>query len=118
MAITVKNAIRVLQRLCFKITDPEKQQGLIVYNDAFDLSIHALEQSIWHGVDESPSKKVGDDGYRGYLLIVDHLYYAIGDYTTDKYNTVPCFHVDGEYEPDVTAWMELPEQPELMKEKS
>lgn len=64
----------------------------------------------WIPVTEEPPLKVGDDGYSGYLVYANG-YYEVADYTTDKFDNVPCFHVDGEYEPGVTHWMPLPEPP-------
>lgn len=65
----------------------------------------------WIPVTEEPPLKVGDDGYNGYLVYTNG-YYEVADYTTDKLDNVPYFHVNGEYEPDVTHWMPLPEPPE------
>lgn len=65
----------------------------------------------WIPVTETPPLKVGEDGYNGYLVYANG-YYAVADYTTDKFDNVPYFHVDGEYEPDVTHWMPLPTPPE------
>ena len=64
----------------------------------------------WIPVTEEPPLKVGDDGYNGYLVYADG-YYEVADYTTDKFDCVPYFHVDGEYEPGVTHWMQLPQPP-------
>ena len=64
----------------------------------------------WIPVTEKPPLKVGDDGYNGYL-VYSNGYYEVADYTTDKFDNVLHFHVDGEYEPDVTHWMPLPEPP-------
>lgn len=64
----------------------------------------------WIPVTEKPPLKVGDDGYNGYLVYANG-YYEVADYTTDKLDDVQYFYVDGEYEPDVTHWMPLPEPP-------
>jgi hypothetical protein len=64
----------------------------------------------WIPVTEEPPLKVGDDGYNGYLVYANG-YYEVADYTTDKFDNVPYFRVDGEYEPDVTHWMPLPDPP-------
>ena len=64
----------------------------------------------WIPVTETPPLKVGDDGYNGYLIYANG-YYAVADYTTDKFDNVPYFHVNGEYEPDVTHWQPLPDPP-------
>jgi hypothetical protein len=64
----------------------------------------------WIPVTEEPPLKVGDDGYNGYLVYANG-YYEVADYTTDKLDNVPYFHVNGEYEPDVTHYMPLPEPP-------
>ena len=61
-------------------------------------------------VTEEPSLKVGDNGYNGYLVYANG-YYEVADYTTDKFDNVPYFHVDGEWEPDVTHYMPLPPPP-------
>ena len=64
----------------------------------------------WIPVTKEPPLKVGDDGYNGYLVYANG-YYEVADYTTDKFDNVPYFHVNGEYEPDVTHYMPLPETP-------
>lgn len=64
----------------------------------------------WIPVTKQPPLKVGDEGYTGYLIFANG-HYEIADYTTDKFDNVPYFHVNGEYEPDVTHWMELPAPP-------
>lgn len=66
--------------------------------------------SRWIPVTEKPPLKVGDDGYNGYLVYANG-YYEVADYTTDKFDNAPYFYVDGEYEPDVTHYMPLPEPP-------
>ena len=59
----------------------------------------ALDQiPRWIPVTEEPPRKVGDEGYRGYLIFANG-YYEVADYTVDKVDNVPYFHVDGEYEP-------------------
>lgn len=63
----------------------------------------------WISVEDAlPKKKVGDEGYNGYLVLSDGEY-QIADFTHDKYmQTAYEFHVDGEYDPNITHWMELP----------
>lgn len=84
--------------------------------DAIEGLSHAVDQmtewrkNLWIPVTEEPPLKVGDDGYNGYLVYANG-YYEVADYTTDKFDNVPYFYVDGEYEPDVTHWMPLPEPP-------
>jgi hypothetical protein len=68
------------------------------------------DEHRWIPVTEEPPLKVGDDGYNGYLVYANG-YYEVADYTTDKFDNVPYFHVNGEYEPDVTHYMPLPEPP-------
>lgn len=68
------------------------------------------DEHRWIPVTEEPPLKVGDDGYNGYLVYANG-YYEVADYTTDKFDNVPYFHVNGEYEPDVTNYMPLPEPP-------
>lgn len=72
------------------------------------------DSSRWVPVTEEPPLKVGDDGYNGYLVYANG-YYEVADYTTDKFDNVPYFHVNGEYETGVTHFMPLPEPP---KEKT
>lgn len=72
-------------------------------------TLYAYEHP-WIPVTEEPPLKAGDDGYNGYLVYADG-YYEVADYTTDKFDNVPYFYVDGEYEPDVTHWMPLPAPP-------
>lgn len=66
--------------------------------------------SDWIPVTEEPPLKVGDDGYNGYLVYANG-YYEVADYTTDKFDNAPYFHVNGEYEPNVTHYMQLPKPP-------
>lgn len=68
------------------------------------------DEHRWIPVTEKPPLKVGDDGYNGYLIYANG-YYEVADYTTDKFDNVPYFYVNGEYEQDVTHWMLLPEPP-------
>lgn len=74
--------------------------------------IQSYEESKprWIPVTEEPPLKVGDDGYNGYLIYANG-YYEVADYTTDKFDNSPYFHVNGEYEPGVTHFMPLPEPP-------
>ena len=64
----------------------------------------------WRSVVEAPPTRVGDDGYTGYLVYSDG-YIQTADYTIDGFDDVPYFHVNGEYEPNVTHWMPLPRPP-------
>lgn len=81
---------------------------------AYQMMAEAYEAQVtkqeWIPVTEKPPLKVGDDGYNGYLVYANG-YYAVADYTTDKIDDVPYFYMDGEYDPDVTHWMPLPEPP-------
>lgn len=74
--------------------------------------IEKLQKMIprWIPVTEEPPLKVGEDGYTGYFVYANG-HVEIADYTTDKFDNVPYFYVDGEYEPDVTHWMPQPEPP-------
>ena len=78
--------------------------------DAIEVLSKKENTTHWIPVTEEPPLKVGDDGYNGYLVYANG-YYEVADYTTDKFDNVPYFHVNGEYEPDVTHWMPLPEPP-------
>ena len=69
-----------------------------------------IPEHEWIPVTKEPPLKVGDDGYNGYLVYANG-YYEVADYTTDKFDNVPYFHVNGEYEPNVTHWMPLPQPP-------
>ena len=69
-----------------------------------------LSKPRWIPVTEEPPLKVGDDGYNGYLVYANG-HYEVADYETDKFDNVPYFHVNGEYEPDVAHYMPLPEPP-------
>ena len=80
----------------------------------FKRAADAIEELLaavpkWISVEERlPKKKVGDEGYVGYLVLSDGEH-QIADFTNDKYmQTAYEFHVDGEYDPNVTHWMELP----------
>ncbi len=78
--------------------------------EAYDLAISALSRDRWISVEETPPKKVGDDGYTGYLVYANG-YYEIADYAPEKLFGIYEFHVDGEYEPNIVAFMPLPEPP-------
>ena len=84
--------------------------------DAIEELLRRCEQALymplprWIPVTEEPPLKVGDDGYNGYLVYANG-YFKVADYTTDKFDNVPYFHVNGEYEPDVSHYMPLPEPP-------
>lgn len=82
----------------------ENRKLVEAWHNALDL------RNRWIPVTEEPPLKVGDDGYNGYLVYANG-YYEVADYTTDKFDNVPYFHVNGEYEPDVTHWMPLPPAP-------
>ena len=69
-----------------------------------------LQIPRWIPVTEEPPLKVGDDGYNGYLVYTNG-YYEVADYMTDKFDNVPYFYVNLEYEPDVTHYIPLPEPP-------
>lgn len=77
-------------------------------------TLYAYEHP-WIPVTEEPSLKVGDDGYNGYLVYADG-YYEVADYTTDKFDCVPYFYVNGEYEQGVTHYMPLPKPPKEVEE--
>ena len=63
-----------------------------------------IAQIGWHNaVLEKPTVCVGDKGYTGYLVFVNG-YYEVADYNGE-------FHVDGEYEPCVAFWMQIPRAP-------
>lgn len=79
------------------------------FNGAVEL-LHKRSKPHWIPVTKKPPLKVGDDGYNGYLVYANG-FYEVADYTTDKLDDVPCFYVDGEYEPTVTHFMPLPEPP-------
>ena len=75
-----------------------------------EVTLRELEKPCWIPVTEQPPLKVGDDGYNGYLVFANG-YYEVADYTTDKFDNAPHFHVNGEYESTVTHFMPLPEPP-------
>lgn len=82
-------------------------------NESLAKSVNEASEILrkrWIPVTETPPRKVGDDGYNSYLVYANG-YYEVADYTTDKLGNVLCFHVNGEYEPDVTHFMPLPEPP-------
>ena len=74
------------------------------------IKMYGKDAPCWVPVTEQPPLKVGDGGYNGYLVYANG-YYEVADYTTDTLDNVPCFYVDGEYEPDVTHYMSLPQPP-------
>ena len=92
---------------------PSKECGTM--NDAAADAIEELLAAVphWISVEERlPEKKVGDEGYVGYLVLSDGEY-QIADFTHDKYMQIAYeFHVDGEYDPNITHWMELPPKEE------
>lgn len=69
-----------------------------------------FDMAEWHSITEKPPKIVGDDGYTGYLVYSDG-YIQVADYSADRLGDI-WFHVDGEYDPDVTHWMLLPAPPD------
>ena len=73
--------------------------------------LESLIKPRWIPVAKAPSLKVGDEGYPGYLVVDANGYYDVADYTVDRLGNGPSFHVDGEYEPDITHYMPLPEPP-------
>lgn len=79
----------------------EQLEGLVLY--ALDFIPR------WIPAREAPALKVGDEGYPGYLVYANG-YYEVADYTVDRFGDAS-FHVDGEYEPDITHYMPLPEPP-------
>jgi len=81
----------------------------VLMEDTAD-AIEELSKPRWIPVTEEPPLKVGDDGYNGYLVYANG-YYEVADYTIDKFDNAPYFHVNGEYEPTVTHFMPLPEPP-------
>lgn len=90
--------------------DAIEEMGAIIGMLKDTAKMFASEAPRWIPVTEKPPLKVGDDGYNGYLVYANG-YYEVADYTTDKFDNAPYFHVDGEYEPDVTHYMPLPEPP-------
>lgn len=80
--------------------------------DVDNAAMTAMDAAMprWIPVTEEPPLKVGDDGYNGYLVYANG-YYEVADYTTDEFDNVPYFHVNGEWEPDVTHYMPLPLPP-------
>lgn len=91
----------------------EELQSRVKKNDDWWARAKTLADMVapkWIPVTEEPPLKVGDDGYNGYLVLANG-YYEVADYTTDKFDNAPYFHVNGEYEPDVTHYMPLPEPP-------
>jgi len=99
------DAIEELQKTLDAVND--------AHNEGYDVGYWAGRRDYkpkWIPVAEEPTLKVGDDGYNGYLVFANG-YYEVADYTTDKFDNVPYFHVDGKHEPDVTHYMPLPTPP-------
>ena len=69
-----------------------------------------LNRLRWIPATKAPALKVGDEGYPGYLVYANG-YYDVADYGEDRLGNGPSFRVDGEYEPDITHYMPLPEPP-------
>ena len=105
----LRDAAKMSEALAVLLPHSEGNAVAKLHRDAAD-AIEELSKPRWIPVTEEPPLKVGDDGYNGYLVYANG-YYEVADYTTDKFDNVPCFHVDGEYEPDVTHYMPLPEPP-------
>lgn len=102
----MKEAADAIEELDAKVI--EWQEEACRWNNEYYYLLDSMPR--WIPVTETPPRKVGDDGYNGYLVYANG-YYKVSDYTTDKFDNVPYFHVDGEYEPDVTHYMPLPEPP-------
>lgn len=93
-----------------KRVELEYQSGFADGQRAANRKKNKTVKPRWIPVNEEPPLQVGDDGYNGYLVYANG-YYEVADYTTDKFDNVPYFHVNGEYETDVTHFMPLPEPP-------
>lgn len=78
-------------------------------DEALRLAIEALERDRWISVKDATPKMAGEEGYTGYL-VYSNGYMQVADYVSDGYG-VGEFHIDGEYDPDVIAFMPLPEPP-------
>ena len=100
-------------KMLVNATYSEEWQGNERLTEAQNMAISALERDRWHSeLSEFPPKKVGDDGYTGYLVFSDG-YIQVADFVALG-GAIPYayeFHVDGEYDPDVTHWMQLPDPP-------
>lgn len=99
-------------KMCFDLlmedaADAVEKLVEVIQNHNF---LESLIKPYWIPVTEEPPLKVGDDGYNGYLVFANG-YYEVADYTTDEFDNVPYFHVNGEFEPNVTHFMPLPEPP-------
>lgn len=105
-------AIARVQKVFERMTDKDAKLVEVIQNHDF---LESLIKPCWIPVTETPPLKVGDDGYNGYLVYTNG-YYAVADYTTDKFDNVPYFHVNGEYEPFVTHFMPLPDPPKEEKQ--
>ena len=105
----LRDAAKMSEALAILLPHGNGNATAKLYNEAAD-AIEELSKRRWIPVTEEPPLKVGDDGYNGYLVYANG-YYEVADYTTDKLDNVPYFHVNGEYEPDVTHYMPLPEPP-------
>lgn len=100
-SVLMREAADAIEELLSKLNHDDAQIQSLV---------EAAEERRWIPVTEEPPLKVGDDGYNGYLVYANG-YYEVADYTTDKFDNVPYFHVNGEYEPDVTHYMPIPQPP-------
>ena len=77
--------------------------------EALRIAISALERDRWISVKDATPKMMGEEGYTGYL-VYSNGFMQVADYVSDGYGAGE-FHVDGEYEPDVVAFIPLPEPP-------
>lgn len=114
MMAEAESHIALVERLNKQIKELQKQvaywQAQLTKSMCGE-TLAELEKPRWIPATEEPPLKVGDDGYNGYLVYANG-YYEVADYTVDKFDNVPYFHVDGEYEYGVTHYMPLPEPPE------
>lgn len=99
------------QRFLMEAADTIEKLIEVIQNHDF---LESLIKPCWIPVTKAPALKVGDEGYPGYLVYANG-YYDVADYAIDRLGNGPSFHVDGEYEPDITHYMPLPKPPKEEK---
>ncbi len=110
IATTSAEAIECIQGLAQEAADAIEELQKLTDAQLDIIKQYQVYLPKWISVTEKPPLKVGDDGYNGYLVYANG-YYEVADYTTDKFDNIPYFHVEGEYEPNVTHYMPLPKPP-------
>lgn len=112
----VKRLLNVMKEMQFSYQPiPLDMRGMIV--DALEGLLEerkGLEAQVphWIHVDE----RLPERGVCKAVLVYAEEFTRVADWSCDRYGDDWWFYVDGEYEPLITHWMELPEPPQEVAE--